>query len=322
MKAIVQHTYGAPLDVLHLEDLDRPQVRADGVLLRVHAAGVNWADWAVTRGVPYMLRAVTGVPRPRNPVRGTDVAGTVEVLGGQVTTLRPGDEVFGWCDGAFAEKVAVPAGNLVTKPPDITFEQAASIPMAGFVALQALRDIAKINAGDKVLINGASGGIGTFSIQIARWLGAEVTGVCSTPNLDLVTSLGADHVIDYTREDFTRGAERYDLILDMADTHTLRERRQVLTRTGTLIPNSGAGGRWLSSVPRIAKARLVSPFVSQTLRPFFSLPSHDDLAVLQELVASGDVTPVVGRTYPLVETPDAVEHVGGGHVRGKVVVTI
>jgi NADPH:quinone reductase-like Zn-dependent oxidoreductase len=322
MKAIVHDEYGPPEDVLELRDIADPVRKDDEVLLRVHAAGVNWADWATTRGQPHVMRMVYGLRAPRNRVRGMDVAGTVEAVGINVKRLRPGDEVFGWCTGAFAELVRTKEGTLVPKPPGLTFEQAAAVPTAGFCALQALRDVAKVRPGQHVLVNGASGGIGTFAVQIAKVLGAEVTGVCSTRNLDLVRSLGADHVIDYAREDFTRSGQRYDLILDIADDRSLSERRRVLTPTGTLIPNSGVGGRWIGSVGRIVKARLLSPFVRHRLRPFLSLPRHKDLVTLAELIEAGDVAPVIDRTYALIETPEAVGYVGRGHARGKVVVTV
>ena len=244
------------------------------------------------------------------------------LFGKDVTQHGPGDEVFGWCTASFAEYVKVSEDQLIAKPAGITFEQAAGVPLAGCVALQALRDVAKVQAGDKVLVNGASGGIGSFTVQIAKSLGAEVTGVCSTANLELVRSLGADHVIDYTEEDFTKGTQRYDLILDMADKHSLADRRRVLTRKGTLIPNSGEGGPWAGSIGRILKAWIVSPFVSQKLRPFLSLAKREDLLVLKELIEAGKVTPVVGATYPLSETGPAIRDAGSGHARGKVIVTV
>jgi NADPH:quinone reductase-like Zn-dependent oxidoreductase len=321
MQAIVQHQYGPP-SVLALGTIDKPVANDNEVLVRVHAAGANWADCAITNGLPYVLRLAYGPRRPRNPVRGTDVAGTVEAVGKHVRELRPGDQVFGWCDGAFAQYVSAPADQFVLKPDNLTFEQAAGVPMAGFVALQALRDVAKIQPGQKVLVNGASGGIGTFTMQIAKVFGAEVTGVCSTKNLDLVRSIGADHAIDYTQDDFTRSGQRYDLILDIADTHSLSDRRRVLTSNGMLIPNSGEGGRWFGSTGRIIKARLFSLFVSQKLQTFVSRPKTADLVALKELLASGEVTPVIGRTYPLSDTAEALQYVGEGHVRGKVVITM
>lgn len=322
MKAAVQHEYGPPEEVVTLEDVAVPTIEDEEVLVRVRAAGTNWADWSMTRGMPYVMRLGYGLRVPRQGVRGTDVAGTVERTGREVSRFRQGDEVFGWCIGAFAEYVSVPQDQLVPKPDGITFEQAAGVPLAGCVALQAVRDVAGIQPGDKVLVNGASGGIGSFTVQIAKALGAEVTGVCSTPNLDLVRSIGADRVIDYTREDYTEGAERYDLILDMADNHTLADRRRVLSRKGTLIPNSGGGGPWIGSLGRISKAWVVSPFVSQKLRPFLSLAKQGDLLVLSELIDKGDVTPVVGNTFPLASAGAAIRKAGSGHARGKVIVTV
>ena len=322
MKAIVQEAYGSPREVLAFRDIEQPSPAKDGVLLRVHAAAVNWADHAIVRGIPYVFRLGYGLRRPRSAVRGMDVAGTVEAVGDRVERLRPGDPVLGQGTGAFAELATAPERNLVPKPSRVSFEQAAAVPVAGLCALQALRDAGNLRAGQKVLINGASGGIGTFAVQIAKAFGAEVTGVCSTPNLELVRSLGADHVIDYTREDFTESGERYDVILDIADNRTLSDRRRVLAPTGTLIPNSGEGGRWFGSLGRIAKARLVSPFVRQRLHPFVSMPKRADLVALNELLASGTVTPVVGRTYPLIEVPEAIQYVGEGHARGKVVIAV
>lgn len=320
MKAIVQDRYGSP-NVLDLRDVGEPAPGKHEVLLRVHAAGVNWADWAIVRGVPYVLRLGYGLRGPRG-IRGTDVAGTVEAVGEGVERLRPGEVVFGQGKGAFAELACAQEDHLVAKPAELSFEQAAAVPMAGLCALQALRDVGKVQRGQKVLVNGASGGIGTFAVQIAKALGAEVTGVCSTANLELVRSIGADHAIDYTREDFTERGEMYDLILDIADNRSLSARRHVLTPGGTLIPNSGSGGRWFGSLGRILKARLMSPFVSQRLRPFLSLPKQEDLVALKELIGSGAVAPVVGRTYSLSDAAEAIRFVGEGHARGKVVVTV
>ncbi len=322
MKAAVHNEYGAADEVCAIEDVAAPHLRDGEVLVRVHAAGANWADWSMTSGMPYIMRLGYGLRAPRKRVRGTDVAGTVEEVGDDVTGLRVGDEVFGWCTGAFAEYAAVPADHLVPKPAGISFEQAAGVPMAGCVALQALRDVAEVMPGDKVLVNGASGGIGSFTVQIAKSLGAEVTGVCSTPNLDFVRSLGADHVIDYTQEDFAEGAERYDAIVDIADTHSLAERRRVLSHKGTLIPNSGVGGPWIGSVGRIFKAWIASPFVSQKLRPFLSVAKRDDLLTLTDLIAAGKVTPMVGKTYALSDAGAAIREAGSGHARGKVIVTV
>ena len=249
-----------------------------------------------------------------------DLAGTVEAVGPKVTTLQPGDEVFGSSTATFAEYATAKAANLVPKPAGVSFEQAGGIPLAGCVALQAVRDVAGVQPGQEVLVVGASGGIGTFTVQIAKALGAVVTGVCSTGNIDLVQSLGADDVIDYTKEDFVDSGKRFDMILDMADKHTLAQRRRVLEAGGTLIPNSGEGGPMLGSVGRILKAKLVSPFVSQRLRPFLSLSKREDLLALTQLIDRGEVKPVVGATYDLAETGTAIAEAGSGHARGKVVV--
>jgi NADPH:quinone reductase-like Zn-dependent oxidoreductase len=321
MKAVVQDRYGS-FEVMELEEVAPPPIGAGDVLVRVRAVGVNWADWSGMTGRPYLMRLGYGLRRPRKGIRGTDVAGVVESVGDEVARFRPGDAVFGWCTAALAEYVAAPEHHFVRMPENITFEQAAAVPMAGIVALQALRDVGRVKPGDKVLVNGASGGIGTFTVQIAKSMGAEVTGVCSTPNTDLVRSIGADHVIDYTREDFTKGGETYDFILDMADDHTLAERRRVLTRGGTLVPNSGRGGPWLGSVGRILKARMLSPFVSQRYRPFLSLSKQEDLAVLRDMIESGEITPVLDHVYSLAEAGEAIGHVGEGHAHGKTVVSL
>jgi NADPH:quinone reductase-like Zn-dependent oxidoreductase len=320
MKAMIQDGYGP--HVLSLQDVELPRIGRNEVRLRVRAAGVNWADWSGMQGVPTVMRLMYGFGEPRNPIRGTDVAGTVDAIGEDVRDLRPGHEVFGVGTATFAEQACAAGDKLVAKPAEVSFEQAAAVPMAGLCALQALRDVGHVRVGQEVLIIGASGGIGTFAVQIAKVLGAHVTGVCSTANLDLVRSLGAERVIDYTRDDYTKGHERYDLILDMADDRSLGERRRLLTPRGTLIPNSGAGGRRFGSLGRIAKARLASPFVGQRFRPFLSVPKRQDLLTLRALIASEEVRPVVGRTYPLIEAADALAHVAEGHARGKVVLTM
>ena len=322
MKAVVQARYGRPEDVLAVGDLPVPTPGTGEVRIRVRAAGVNWADRAVTRGVPYMLRAGYGLSHPRNPVRGTDVAGTVEAVGSGVTDLHEGDEVFGTCTGAFAEQAVAKHDDVIVKPTTISLEEVAGVPMAGLVALQALRDVGRVEPGQRVLVNGASGGIGTLAVQIARTLGAEVTGVCSTPHLDLVSSIGADHVIDYTRVDYTRSGQRYDVILDMADDRSLADRRRALTPSGTLIPNSGAGNRWIGSLGRIVMARMASAVVSQSFRPFLSTPKRDDLLALRRLLEDGSIRPIVGETHPLEAASTAVERAGGGHATGKVVIVV
>jgi NADPH:quinone reductase-like Zn-dependent oxidoreductase len=294
------------------------------VLVRVHAAGVNVADSIIMRGVPYLVRMVYGLRRPRNGIRGTDVAGTVEAVGKDVTRFQPGAEVFGWCDGSFAEYVSASENNFVSKPANLTFEQAAAVPMAGMVAVQALRDVGKVQPGQRVLVNGASGGIGTFAEQIAKALGADVTGVCSTRNVDVVRSIGADHVIDYTQEDFTQAGQRYDFILDIVASHSLSDTSRALTPNGTLLPNNGT-----KSMAYMVKANLLSvlsralpSLVRQKTRTFVSLPKHEDLAVLRTLIEAGQVIPVIDRTYPLSETAEAIGYVEGGHTQGKVVIAV
>jgi NADPH:quinone reductase-like Zn-dependent oxidoreductase len=322
MKAIVQDRYG-PSGVLELRDIDKPQIGDGEVLVRVRAAAVNPGDWAIMSGLPYIARPVYGLRKPKNAVRGTDVAGEVEAVGTRVTRFRPGDEVFGWCKdlgGAFAEHASVSEQALERKPSNLTFEQAAAVPTAGSVALEALRDV---RAGQKVLVNGASGGIGSFAVQIAESLGAEVTGVCSTPNVDLVRSIGADQVIDYTKEDFTQAAQRYDFILDNVANRSLSDLRRVLTAQGTLVPNGGGfDNHWFASGGRVVRAKVLSRFGSQTLRTFIMSQKPEALVALKDLIEAGKVTPVVGRTYRLSETPQAIDHVGRGHARGKVVITV
>jgi len=322
VKAIVQDNYGST-ETLAIREIDKPTIGEKDVLIRVRAAGVNPADWAIMSGLPYIARPVYGLRRPAQGVRGTDVAGVVETVGAGVTRFGPGEEIFGWAKGAFAEYASAKEDALERKPANVTFEQAATVPMAGMVALQAVRDHGRVQAGQKVLINGASGGIGTFAVQIAKWLGAEVTGVCSSRNVDMVRSIGADHVINYTREDFTQSGERYDFILDNVANHSLSSLRRALTPTGTLVPNAGRfDNRWFAGGGRVIAANILSRFVSQTLRPFLVSQNHADLVVLKELIESGKVTPVVGRAYPLSEVPQAMGVVGDGHARGKVAITV
>jgi len=322
MLAMVQDMYGSA-EVLQLRDIDKPAIADDEVLVRVRAAGVNPADWAIMSGLPYIARPVYGMRKPKNAVRGTDVAGQVEAVGTGVTRFQPGDEVFGWCIGAYAEYAAVSEGALVLKPANLTFEQAAAVPMAGLVALQALRDHGNVQAGQTVLVNGASGGIGTFAVQIAKSLGADVTGVCSTRNMDMVRSIGADHVIDYTQKDFTRSGQRYDFILDNVANHSLSDLRGALTPTGTLVPNGGGfDNRWFASGGRVIRANVLKRSVDRRLRPFLVSPKLEDLVVLKELIEAGKITPVMDRTYPLSETPQAIGHVGEGHAQGKVAITM
>lgn len=324
MKAIVQRQYGAPQAVLEIQDIAKPVVKDDEVLVRVHAASVHVGDWMLVRGVPYILRMASGLRTPKSRVPGTDIAGTVEAVGKDVTQLRPGDAVFGWCVGAFAEYACAGADHFVPKPASLTFEQAAAVGVSASTALQLLRDQAKVQPGQKVLINGASGGVGTFAVQIAKAFGAEVTGVCGTRNVDLVRSIGADHVIDYTQEDFTQGGQRYDFILDNVANHSLADTRRALTPTGTLFSNGGghASGRWVGSLGSVIKTATVSRFVRQQLGPSIKFPNRADLLVLNGLIEDGKVTPVIDGTYPLSGTPEAIGHVGEGHARGTVVITV
>jgi NADPH:quinone reductase-like Zn-dependent oxidoreductase len=322
MRAIVQRCYGSP-EVLESADVDRPAVGDDDVLVRVRAASVHPGDYFLMTGEPYVVRLVFGLRRPRRPIPGRDLAGVVAAVGKDVIDLQPGDEVFGWSTtGTLAQYACVPADQLVRTPTNLSAAQAAAVPTSGLTALQALRDIAHVHPGQRVLITGASGGVGTFAVQIAKTLGAEVTGVCSTRNVELVRSLGADHVIDYTKTDFTRTGLRYDAILDNVEARSLSAVRRALTPSGTLIPNSGRGGRWVGPLGRIVKARARSLLTRQTLQPLFSVEKRQDLLVLAELLEAGQLTPVIDRTYPLSEAAEALRYVGAGHTRGKVVVTV
>ncbi len=322
MKAIVQEEYGPP-DVLQLKDIDKPAVGDHDVLVRVRATAVHPGDYFVLTGLPYVVRLAFGIRKPKNGVPGRDVAGSVEAVGKDVTRFQAGDEVFGWCTtGVLAEYACVEQGNLAPKPANLSFEQAAAVTVSATTALQALSDKGEVQPGQKVLIVGASGGVGTFAVQIAKSLGAEVTGVCSTRNVDMVRSIGANHVIDYTKEDFTQSGQRYDVILDNAEAHSLSGCRRALAPKGTYIPNRGSGGRWIGSLGRIAKARFLSLFSRQKLRPFLSRENRDDLLALAELIAAGKLTPVIDRTYPLSQAAEALRYVGEGHIQGKVVVTV
>ena len=322
MKAIVQNKFGSPDDVLELKEIDQPVVKGDEVLVRVHAASIHIGDSYGMRGVPYLMRPVFSLSSAKNRVPGTDMAGTVEAVGEGVTQPGPGDEVFGWCKGAFAEYVSVSEDALALKPAELTFEQAAAVGVSAFTALQALRDRGKVQPGQKVLITGASGGVGTFAVQIAKSFGAEVTGVCSTRNVDMVRSIGADHVIDYTQENFTQSEQRYDLILDNVGNHSLADTRAALTPNGTLVANGAPVSGWVGGLGRPAAALVLSLFVSQQGRPFVSLPNKEDLATLKELAEAGKITPVIDRTYPLSQTPEAMAHVGEGHSQGKTIITV
>ena len=319
MKAIVQRSYGGP-ETLELGDLDRPVVGQNEILVRVHAASVHLGDSIVMSGSPLVMRFATGLRKPKNPVPGTDVAGTVEAVGKDVTLHRPGDEVFGWGAGAFTEYVAAPEDHFVTKPANLTFEQAAAVGVSATAALQLLRDDGKIQPGQKVLINGASGGVGTFAVQIAKAFGAEVTGVSSTKNVELVRSIGADRVIDYTKEDFTKADGRYDLVFDNVGNRSMARTRRALKPTGLLLSNGGghAGGK----LGRTLRGMLVSKFVRQQAAPSVKTPNRADLIALKELVETGKVRPVIDSTYPLTRTREAIARVMTGRARGTIVVSI
>jgi NADPH:quinone reductase-like Zn-dependent oxidoreductase len=320
MNAIVQVRYGSP-DVLQLKDIDKPVVRDGGVLVRVHAAAVNIGDWHLLRGVPYVVRLACGLRKPRREIPGLDIAGQVEAVGGIVEQFRPGDEVFGWCKGAFAEYACVSENNLLPKPANLTLEQSAAVGDSAFTALAAVRDHGKVQAGQRVLVNGASGGVGTFAVQIAKSFGANVTAVCSTRNVDLVRSIGADEVIDYTREDFTQTERPYDVMLDLVGTRSISDCRRALTPRGTyVVVGVKDMGRWLG-LGRQSKALLLSPFVRQRMRVFVVRHNRADLAVLKELVEAGKLAPVIDKHYSLSEVPRALRYQGEGHSQGKIVIT-
>jgi NADPH:quinone reductase-like Zn-dependent oxidoreductase len=323
MKAIVQDTYG-PTDVLELRDIGKPEIADDEVLVRVRAAGVDRGVWHIMTGLPYPIRlAGYGLRAPKTPVLGLDVAGVVEAVGKDVTRFQPGDEVFGIGKGTFAEYTRAREDKLAPKPASLTFEQAAAVSISGLTALQAVRDHGRVEPGHKVLIIGASGGVGTYAVQLAKAFGAEVTGVCSTTKVDMVLSLGADHVIDYTRDDFADGQVRYDVILDIGGHASLSRLRQALTPKGTLVITGGeTGGRWLGGSDRQIRALMLSPFVSQKLGTFVSSENYEDMLALKELIESGKVTPAIDRTYPLDEVPNAIRYLVQGQARGKVVITI
>jgi NADPH:quinone reductase-like Zn-dependent oxidoreductase len=296
---------------------------AEQVLIRVRAAGVNPADWAIMRGLPYIARPVYGFGKPKQPVRGTDVAGTIEAVGSAVTGFKAGDEVYGSAEGSYAEFAVASPGKIAPKPANLTFEQAAVVPMAATVALQAVRDRGKVGPGKRVLINGASGGIGMFAVQIAKALGAHVTGVASTRNLELVRSLGADEVIDYTKTDFTRGRARYDFILDNVSNHSLRALRRAMTPTGMLVPNGGNfGNRWLASGGRLLRGAVLFRFGRQTLGNFLVSLNAEDLKTLTGMIEAGQVRSVISSTYPLEQTAEALRRMGEGHAQGKIVISL
>ncbi len=323
MKAAVYTRYGPPDVVVQIADVEKPIPKDNEVLIQVRAASVNPLDWHFMRGTPYFVRIMTGLRKPKITRLGVDVAGQVEAVGGNITQFKPGDEVFGSCQGAFAEYVCAPESALVTKPNNVTFEQAASAPVAAFTALQGLRDKGQIRPGQKVLINGAAGGVGTFAVQIAKSFGAEVTGVCSTRNVDMVRSIGADRVIDYTQEDFTKRGQRYDLIFDCVGNHSLSACRRVLNVKGICVMVGDRSGRGMIGVlARLIAALVLSWFVSQKLVTFLARPSKADLSIMRELMATGKVRPVIDKRYRLNEVPDAIRYLEEGHARGKVVITL
>jgi NADPH:quinone reductase-like Zn-dependent oxidoreductase len=322
LKAITYTRYGSP-DVLRLEEVAKPTPSANEVLVKICAASVNAYDWRYVRADPFLVRLVGGLFKPRNPRLGADIAGRVEAVGSAVTQFRPGDEIYGDLaasgNGAFAEYIAVPESAVAPKPANLTYEQAAAVPMAAVTALQALRDGGRIRAGHQVLINGASGGVGTFAVQIAKAFGAEVTAVCSTRNVALVRSLGADHIIDYTREDITRSAQRYDLILAVNGYHPLLAYRRMLRPEGRYVMTGGSG-------TQLFEALLFGPLMSlvgrKRLAPFTATPSSKDLLIMKELLEAGKVVPIIDRCYLLDETAEAIRYLEDGHARGKVVTTV
>ena len=323
MKAIAHDAYGSA-DVLELRDIDKPEIGDDEVLVRVRAAGVDQGVWHVMAGLPYPIRlAGYGLRAPKTPVPGADVAGVVEAVGNKVTRFQPGDEVFGIGKGSYAEYTRAPEDKLAPKPANLTFEQAAAVAISGMTALQGLRDHGKVGPGQKVLIIGASGGVGTYAVQLAKAFGAEVSAVCSTAKVDMVRSLGADHVIDYTHNDFAEGDQRYDVILDIGGNSSLSRLRRALTPKGTLVIAGGeTDGRWLGGSDRQIRALMLSPFVGQKLGTFVSRENHEDMIVLKELIEAGEVTPFIDRTYPLSEAPEAIRYMRDGLARGKVVITV
>jgi NADPH:quinone reductase-like Zn-dependent oxidoreductase len=324
MQAVVYREYGPP-DVLRLEQVEKPLPNDNQVLLKVRAAAANPLDWHYVRGIPYLVRIEMGLSKPNAARLGVDVAGEVVAVGKDVTQFKPGDEVFGTGPGAFAEYVRASQNKVVLKPAKLSFEQAAAVPVAALTALQGIRDQAKVQPGQKVLINGASGGVGTFAVQIAKAFGAEVTGVCSTRNVELVRSIGADHVVDYTKEDFTRSGQRYDVIYDTVGNRSFSDLRRALNPKGIAVLIGGGGpdgGRWIGALADPIKALFYSPFVSQKFKFFLAEIRKEDLAVMREMMESGKVKPVVDRTFALSQVPEALRYLEKGHARGKVVITV
>lgn len=321
MKAIVYSNYGSP-GVLKCEEIEKPTAGDNDVLIKVRAASVNPLDWHFMRGTPYFVRIMAGLLKPKDRRLGVDVAGQIEAVGRDVTQFKPGDEVFGACRGVFAEYVCTSASALAFKPHNVTFEQAASVYVAALTALQGLRDKGQIQSGQKVLINGAAGGVGTFAVQIAKWFGADVAGVCSTKNVDTVRSIGADRIIDYTQEDFTKSGKRYDLIFDCIGNHSLTSCRRVLNSKGIYVAVGGPSGRWMiGTLARAIIAPVLSRLVSQKLVMVLMKRSKEDLAIMHELMTTAKVMPVIDKRYSLNEVPEAIRYLEEGHARGKVVIT-
>ena len=321
IKAIVQDRYGSP-DVLEFKEVDKPAAKENEVLVRIRAAAVSIGNWHLLRGIPYAMRPAVGLFKPKHEIPGLDLAGEVEAVGRGVKQFQAGDEVFGWCDGAFAEYACVAEDHLLAKPDNLTLEQSAAVGDSAFTALNAVRDQGKVQPGQKVVINGASGGVGTFAVQIAKSFGADVTAVCSTSNAEMVRSIGTDQVIDYTQEDFTQDPQRYDVMLDLVGNRSLSDCRRALTPQGTyVLVGVSDMGRWLGLARQI-KLLSSSPFVRQRMRIFLTRHTRDDLVVLKELVEAGKVTPVIDRRYQLSEVPEALRHQGEGHSRGKIVISI
>jgi NADPH:quinone reductase-like Zn-dependent oxidoreductase len=322
MKAIVYRCYGSP-EILELAEVEKPVPADDEVLVKIHAASVNPLDWHYMRGSPYLMRLATGLGAPDDSSMGVDFSGIVEAVGSTVTRFKPGDEVFGGRSGAFADYLTIGENRaVVLKPGNISFEQAAAVPIAAVTALQALRDKGRLKPGQQVLINGASGGVGTFAVQIARSMGAEVTGVCSTRNVEMVRSIGADHVFDYTREDYTHSGQRYDLIIDNVGNHSLLENRRAMKPEGILILVGGAKGNWLGPFVGPVQAMILTPLLGQEFGMMLARLDREDLAILAELMQAGEVTPVIDRHYALSEVPEAIRYSEEGHARGKIIISM
>jgi NADPH:quinone reductase-like Zn-dependent oxidoreductase len=321
MKAVVYRCYGSP-DVLTLEDIEKPTPASERVLVRIHAAAVNPYDWHHMRGSPYLMRLSTGLGSPDNIRLGADFAGTVVEVGDSVTEFKPGDEVFGSASGAYAEYATASKNAIAIKPASVSFEEAASLPIAAITALQALRDEGHLQPGQKVLINGASGGVGTYAVQIAKSMGAEVYGVCSTRNVEMVRALGADHVFDYKKENYTESGQQFDLIVDMVGSNSLSANRRVLTSEGRLVIVGGAKGNWVAPLVAPLKAMLMSPFIDQEMGMMIATIDGDDLAILAGLMERGELTSAIDRRYPLSEVAEAIRYSEQGRARGKIIISL